>query len=106
MRDQDRDDRARGGRDAGGDPGRGRDRDVGLDRRVGAGGQREALGRLGQQEERAEAAGQLVGALVAGAVEVRRLQAALVELDDAPLRALDELVVGAELDRVGRARLR
>src|SRR5690606_17835678 len=66
-----------------------------------------ALGRLGEAEEGAEAAGELVlGALVAGAVEVGALDALLVELRDPALGELDELVVGAELDRVGRAGLR
>jgi hypothetical protein len=60
---------------------------------------------FGQQEEGAEAAGELLAGLVAGAVEVGGLAAALVEGDDPAPGRLDELVVGAELDRVGGARL-
>jgi hypothetical protein len=53
-------DRHRGGREAGGEPGRRRRRHVLLDRGVRVGGQAERLGRLGEQEERAEVAGQLL----------------------------------------------
>src|SRR5439155_11588298 len=47
-----------------------------------------------------------VAGAVAGAIEVGRRRALLVQPCDPALRALDELVVGPELDRVGRARLR
>ena len=51
--------------------------DVLLHRRLGIGREAEALGRLGQQEERPEAAGEVVLGLVPGAVEVRALLAAI-----------------------------
>src|SRR4051794_27173743 len=47
VREQHGRDRGRRRDDARGEPGRRRDRRVGLDRRIGARGQREALGRLG-----------------------------------------------------------
>ena len=84
---------------------RGRD-DVLLHRRVGVRGQAVALGRLGQQEERAEAAGELVFGLVAGAVQVRALDPARMQLGHPARGDLHQLLVGAELDRVGRAGLR
>ena len=65
--------------------------------------QAEALGRLGEQEERAEAARQLLVGVVTGAVQVRALEPAPVQLGDAPRGDVDELVVRAELDRVRRA---
>ena len=95
-----------GGGQSGAHRGERRGDDVLLDRRVGLGRQAVALGRLGQQEERAEAAGQLLARRVAGAVEIGAVQPAIVQRRDAPLRDVDQLVVGAELDRVGRARLR
>ena len=56
-----------------------------LDGRVGVGRQPVALGRLGQQEERAEAAGELLVGLVAGAVQVGALDAAPMQLGDPTL---------------------
>ena len=53
-----------------------------------------ALGRLGEQEERAEPARQRRLGRVAGAVQVGALDAALVQRGDAPLGDVDELVVG------------
>ena len=80
--------------------------DVLLDRRVGLRRQPVALGRLGEQEERAEPAGQLVLGRVVRAVQVGACDPALVQRRDPPRRDLAQLVVGAELDRVGRAGLR
>ncbi len=77
-----------------------------LHRRVRVGGQPIALRRLGQQEERAETAGELVLGLVAGAVQVCALDAALVQFGDPARGELDQLFMGPELDRVGRAGLR
>ena len=94
------------GEQPGADPGQGRRDEVLLDRRIGVSGQAVALGRLGEQEERPQSAGQLLVRVVAGAVEIGASTPALVQLGDAPLGQLDELVVGAELDRVGRTGLR
>src|SRR3954449_10094255 len=92
--------RAGGGNGRSGEAGgRGRRR-VALDRRVRVRREPEQLRRLRQQEERAEVAGQLVVRLLVDAVQVCVVAAAIVQLGHARLRALRQLVPGAELDRV------